>query len=254
MKNVHLIYFSPAYSTRKIVRLIGESISQPFTEYDITQGLDSDLLFTENDFVVFAMPVYAGRIPHYATKYIEKVKGNNTLASVVCVYGNRDYDDALLELQDITEQNGFNVISGAAFIARHSIFPSVAENRPDAEDMEIIKEFAYKTNAILNEKEAEYNKIGIKGNRPYKVPGKIPFVPKVSKKCNSCGTCVKLCPAEAIPKENPKTTDKKLCVICARCINVCPQNARQFGGLIYKIANNQFRSKFANRREAELFF
>lgn len=253
MKNVHLIYFSPAYSTRKIIRLIGESISQSFTEYDITQGLDSDLFFTENDFVVFAMPVYAGRIPYYAAKYLEKVKGDNTLASVVCVYGNRDYDDALLELQDVAEQNGFNVISGAALIARHSIFPSVAENRPDTRDLGIIKEFTDKTVVILNDKETRH-KVDIRGNRPYRVPGKVPFVPKANKKCNSCGTCVKPCPTEAIPKENPKMTDKKLCISCARCINVCPQNARQFGGLVYKIANSQFRSKYANRREPELFF
>jgi len=254
MENIHLIYFSPAYSTREIARIVGENINSSFIEHDITQGLDSLLSFTANEIVVFAMPVYAGRVPVQAVIQLNKIKGNNTPAFIVCVYGNRDYDDALLELQDISETNGFNVIGGAAFVARHSIFPTVAENRPDADDLKVIKEFADKCLMILNNPNSASKKIEIKGNRPYKIPGKIPFTPKANNKCNNCGTCAKLCPAGAIPINNLKSTDKSLCFTCTRCIYVCPQNARKIGGLVYKIANSKFRSAYADRKEPELFF
>lgn len=253
MKNLHLVYFSPAFSTQKIARMIGGDMGRSFTEHDITLGVKEPLLFTANDFVVFAMPVYAGRIPEYAAKCFDNIKGDATKAAVVCVYGNRDYDDALLEMQDITESKGFKVVGGAAFIARHSIFPTVAENRPDVQDMKVLNEFADRciaacVNGIGDEK------VVIKGNRPYKVPGKIPFTPKSNHRCDKCGVCVRMCLAGAIPKDNPKKTDGDLCFLCMRCINVCPKNARHLGGIVYRIANSKFRSKCAERKEPELFF
>lgn len=37
-----------------------------------------------------------------------------TPAIAVCVYGNRDYDDALIELKDAIEANGFKTVAAAA--------------------------------------------------------------------------------------------------------------------------------------------
>ena len=70
-----------------------------------------------------------------AVDAFEKIKGDKTPAVLVCVYGNRNYDDALLELKDISEANGFVPIAAGAFIARHSIFSDVAVGRPDKEDL-----------------------------------------------------------------------------------------------------------------------
>ena len=64
------------------------------------------------------------------------IHGNNTPAVAVCVYGNRDYDDALLEIKDTLNGNGFRTFAAGAFIGRHCIFPKVAEGRPDASDLE----------------------------------------------------------------------------------------------------------------------
>jgi hypothetical protein len=44
------------------------------------------------------VPVYKGRAPVFLTDYFSRVKGNNTAVVFIVVYGNRDYDDALLEL------------------------------------------------------------------------------------------------------------------------------------------------------------
>lgn len=228
-------------------------MSDVFVEHDITQGLKEPLSFTSNDFVLFTVPVYSGRVPVPAVKYLKDITGNNTPGAVVCVYGNRDIDDALLELQDITEANGFDIIGGAAFITRHSIFTDVAKDRPDTADLKVIKEFAEKCLSLMDENR-DKNKVEIRGNRPYKVPGSIPFEIKTNRKCNECGICAKRCPVGAIAEDDPRKTDSNLCFLCMRCINVCPKNARSIGGLIYKIANRKFRSKCAERKEPELFF
>jgi hypothetical protein len=45
--------------------------------------------------------VYAGRISADAKFRLQRIKANNTQAVIVVMYGNREYEDALLELNDI---------------------------------------------------------------------------------------------------------------------------------------------------------
>lgn len=66
----------------------------------------------------------------------------------VVVYGNRDYEDALLELHDILSENGFVVVAAGAFVARHSIFPDVAAGRPDRDDLDRMAEFAERVRSV----------------------------------------------------------------------------------------------------------
>ena len=92
--------------------------------------------------VLVSMPVYAGRIPSICREMLlAHLKGHGNPAIAVAVYGNRDYDDALVELQDLLEENGFCVIAGAAFVAQHSIFTKVAAGRPDEDDRRRMAEF-----------------------------------------------------------------------------------------------------------------
>jgi len=252
-----LVYFSATYTTKKVTRLIAEQIGGKVMEYDITQNSpNKDVLSDSENLLIVGMPVYAGRIPASALLALHKFKGSGTPAIIVCVYGNRDYDDALLELKDIVETNGFKVISAGAFIAQHAIFPDVAMNRPDEKDIKLIKQFADKSKEILQGVASIglLHEINVKGNKPYKVPGKIPLHPKGNKKCNECGTCVKLCPVQAIPADNPRKTDTKKCIICSRCIVVCPQKSRHFGGLLYKLAGKKFIKTCSVRKEPDVTY
>ena len=255
--SINLVYFSATYTTRKIARLIAREFTGEKKEYDITPASpDHPVILGKDDLLIAGMPVYAGRIPISAFHALNQFKGKNTPAIIICVYGNRDYDDALLELKEIVESNGFLVISAGAFIAQHSIFPEAGANRPDEKDTLLIKEFANTSSKILlNLKDTSLPEaISVKGNNPYKIPGKIPFQPKGSKKCNECGSCVKLCPVEAIPKDNPRKTDKEKCISCGRCIVVCPQNARNFRGLLYKVVAKKFINTYSTRKEPETMF
>ena len=67
--------------------------------------------------LLVVMPVYGGRLPAIAVQRLREIRGNDSPAIAVVVYGNRAYDDALLELRDILTANGFKVVAAAAFIA-----------------------------------------------------------------------------------------------------------------------------------------
>jgi hypothetical protein len=72
------------------------------------------------------VPVYGGRVPEVALERLRALKGNGGPAIAVVVYGNRAYEDALLELHTELTANGYKVIAAAAFIAEHSIVRSIS--------------------------------------------------------------------------------------------------------------------------------
>ncbi|MDR2918637.1 MAG: 4Fe-4S ferredoxin [Tannerella sp.] len=257
ISNINLVYFSATNTTKKITKLIAGQVSGNITTFNITQKApDSDVISGSRDLFIVGVPVYAGRIPAKALEGLNKFKGNDTPAIIVCVYGNRDYDDALLELRDVVETNGYKVISAGAFIAQHAIFPQVGAGRPDEQDIILIKKFADESLDIIRSTNdvTSLPDVTPKGNKPYEVPGELPIHPKGDKKCNECGTCVVQCPVHAIPENNPRKTDKKECIVCARCIIVCPQCSRHFGGILYKLAGKKFIKAYSARKEPETIF
>ncbi|MEG1498112.1 MAG: 4Fe-4S binding protein [Bacteroidales bacterium] len=230
-------------------------MGEDITEYDITQNFPAKPVFFEKeDLLILAAPVYAGRIPAKALDAFKQFRGENALAVILCVYGNRAYDDALLEMKDLVEINGFKVVSAGAFIAQHSIFPKVGAHRPDSADLAKIHEMGTKSLEIIETTTdlASLPAIKVKGNKPYKIPSAIPVKPKGNKNCNDCGACVKLCPVQAISKATPRKTDREKCISCGRCVAICPKNARHFGGILYTLACKKFTKANSERKEGEI--
>lgn len=251
------LFFSPTGTTKHISSIISGALPLPVEKIDITPAsfAYNPGSFGSNDLVIFAVPVYGGRVPGVALERLQEFSGNRTPALIVAVYGNRDYDDALLELRDAVEKQGFIPVSGGAFIAEHSIFRAVASGRPDGTDVAAINEFAEKSWALLNAAaDLAGAKLAVKGNYPYiDYPG-VPFKPSAGPGCIKCGRCADNCPVGAIPTRNPSQTDVKRCITCMRCIKLCPQQARQLPEMVYKELAPLFIRKCALRREAETFF
>lgn len=249
------VYFSATYTTRKVVEYIANRLGDEINVYDITNDTSTDeVMISKDELLIVGIPVYAGRVPTMAVERIQRFKGEGTRAVALAVYGNRDYDDALLELSDILSSNGFQVISAGAFIAQHSIFPKVGANRPDENDFQEMNAFADETKKIIGMDNEKLLPIHIPGNRPYKVPGSIPIYPSGTKTCKECGKCAKLCPAGAIPLEHPKEVDETKCIKCGRCIVVCPTQSRKFQGMAYTMASMKFNMAYKERREPDMFF
>jgi len=43
--------------------------------------------------------------------------------------------------------------------------------------------------------------------------------------CDECGTCVCVCPADALLLTHELQIDMSKCVLCNNCVNVCPVGA-----------------------------
>lgn len=251
------IYFSPKGTTQATARAI-TSAWEGATERDLlTEPLREPVVIPAGEPVLVAMPVYAGRIPGLCREMLERyLQGSGGPAVAVAVYGNRDYDDALAELQDLLESKGFQVVAAGAFVAEHSIFPQVAAGRPDEQDRAAMASFGAECRrrlADFRSGETRYP-IAVKGNHNLRPAKGVPFHPECGPACTRCGQCAKLCPAGAIPADDPTVTDGEKCISCGACIRVCPVQARSYQGALYAGAAAGFAAKCAKRREPEVFF
>lgn len=233
IKKVSLVYFSATDVTKKYVRAMGKAVSDDVVEYNFTLPEDRNVekapKFTEDDFVIFGVPVYSGRIPSFCLEYLNAVKGNNTPCVVVASYGNRAYDDALVEMEDVATETGFKVVGAAAVVGRHSFSDNIAGTRPDAKDLEGAASFM----KLLAEKEGKVLVKGtIPGNRPYVATGYAPnpMMPSTTDACIGCGVCAENCPNGVISKEDPSKMVKSgtECFMCNSCVTKCPVGAKVF--------------------------
>ena len=95
--------------------------------------------------MIFGTPVYAGRVPNLLLPYIrDKVKGNGALAVPVSLFGNRNFDDGLIELRNVLERTAFTPWR-AALSWGSTLSPGPGGGRPDAQDMALVEELAHKT-------------------------------------------------------------------------------------------------------------
>lgn len=238
MENLRLIYYSPTGTTQKIVREIGRNLElKLISEINITQNKTESISSTSgNCLTIIGLPVYSGRLPITVIESLKKLHSNQSPAVIVVVYGNREYDDSLLELKEIASNCGFKIIAGAAFIGEHSFSTDekpIARNRPDKQDLEKCKDFA------LMIKEKFMNSEDIKRFSEPEIPGHYPYKERkqstetihpetVHERCTLCGICVDVCPTNAISIQETVKTDGELCMLCCACVKYCPEDARIF--------------------------
>ena len=94
-----------------------------------------------------AVPVYAGRVAPLALERLRRFRGNSSPAILLVVYGNRDYEDALVELRDVVMDLGFVPLAAGAFVGEHSYSRRempIAEGRPDDADLAAACQFGEK--------------------------------------------------------------------------------------------------------------
>ena len=155
---VRLVYFSPTDTTKKTLEGVAEGIRADEVQHvNLTKPAvkSQELARITDGLAIIGAPVYAGRIPLEAVNRLRKLKANNVPAVVVALYGNREYEDALIELRDLAVEQGFTPVAGGAFIGEHSFDSEetpIATGRPDEEDIEQAREEIVQVLREMNEK------------------------------------------------------------------------------------------------------
>lgn len=221
---LYAIYFSPTNTTATITKTVANAIDHTYQTLDLTMPLSSSLSFEPDDVIIWGIPVYGGRVPALATKRFLQLHGQQTKAIIIAVYGNRAYEDALVEMQDLCSAQNFQVIGAISAIAKHSIVPTIAAKRPDQDDINTLKAMASQLHSKLTNQQT--STLILPGNRPYKTYAPKPIHLIIDDNCNHCMTCQKLCPAQAIDTHDPSLIDTSRCISCMRCVDICPKQAR----------------------------
>lgn len=265
-----LVYFSPTGTTKKTIEGIARGIRHSSVEhFDVTkpENRQRHIETSENELLIIGVPVYAGRVQTNAIEWLHTMKAHNTLTVCVVVYGNREYDDALLELKETMVKRGCIPIACASFIGEHSFSSSeapIAAGRPDADDLMKAELFGEK----IRKKIVSIPSINL--IKDISVPGKYPYVDMVDIKkllhcvdldlfavdssCTQCGACAQHCPVGAIDSENSASIDITKCILCHACIKICPTNARKIKNEKIKNAALRLSGKLQIRKEPEFFF
>lgn len=252
MKVIQLV-FSPTGGTQKVTDIITKEWGMATTKVDLTNPETdfSAVSIEKNDLVVFAVPSYAGRVPTLAMERFFQICGNGANCVLVCVYGNRAYEDTLLEMSDLAQERQFSVIAGVSAIAEHSIMHQYATGRPDQQDEQQLQSIARQIWKKVENNDDSIPKLV--GNRPYKQKAVATMIPQVEETCTSCGLCARNCPAQAIPKESPNRTDEEKCISCMRCVVQCPKSARKVDETKVASLAERVREVCLVKKDCELF-
>ncbi|MBS6311498.1 MAG: EFR1 family ferrodoxin [Firmicutes bacterium] len=273
LEKIWAVYFSGTGTTRRTVERIAGGIASrlnlPAESVDFSRPAvrQETLGFGEKDLVVFGTPVYAGRVPNVLLPFLrERVVGGGALAVPVVLFGNRNYDDALIELRNILAADGMHPIAAGAFVGEHSFSRVLGADRPNAEDEALMDEFAARVAELAAGLDAAPVKsVAVRGQeplRPYYTPrdraGNPINILKVKPKtdlsrCGGCGLCADLCPMGSIDPADVSAV-RGICIKCCACVKGCPTGAKFFDDAGYLYHQHELEAQYARPAENEVFY
>lgn len=253
LTTTHLICFSPTSTSKQVGEAIVYGMEpKNVKNTNITLLEIDDLTISSSETVVVAVPVYGGRVAPLAMRRLRNIRGNDTPAVLVVVYGNRAYEKALMELNEFAIRQGFKVIGAATFVGEHSYHTEqtpIAPGRPNDDDLLFARDFgkqiaekyraaetpdklyAVDVRSIRRPKQSLFGLLrflrGVIKMRKQELP--VPKSPITdAERCTHCGVCVEGCPNTAIVSGEEQTTIETNCIRCCACVKACPERARSF--------------------------
>lgn len=271
-RNVWAVYFSATGTTEVAVKTVAaaaaEELGCPWqaVSFTLPDERQEKLQFCTGDLVILGTPVYAGRVPNVLLPFLtQKVIGNGALAVPVVLYGNRNYDDALMELRNILQENHFACVAGAAFVGEHAFSTVLASGRPDMVDRQLMEGFGQavgrKVRRLPFTPEEPVAVGGCEPIRPYYKPrdreGNFINILKVKPvtdmdKCSGCGLCAERCPMGSISADNAAEV-AGICIKCCACVKGCPTGAKYFTDEGYLYHQHELEEMYVRRAQPEMF-
>jgi ferredoxin len=289
----HLMGFSPTGTSRAVLRALAEGFGHAGASYTEMSprasgttgnrinpgGVTVPGVTTQDQpaAVAVAVPVYSGRVPEVAAVYLDAIVAARralTLppipAVAIVLYGNRAYDDALLELHDLLSEAGLSVVAAGAFVGEHSYSTDdlpLSEGRPDREDLDLARELGAAFARIVTTgmkpdgtavHASETDSAGgliLPGNRPYRErkprSGESPVTD--ADECILCGACEEACPLGIVSVTDVVDTDAEECMYCCACVKACPNGSRRIGSEHIMEVARWLDRNHGSRRRSELF-
>jgi len=261
--SVNLIYFSPTGTTRKVIEAIAAGFGpDTVNTFDLTLPEQGSLNTGPSrvDLAIIGAPVYAGRIPPVARMRLEKINGNGAAGVLVVMYGNREYEDALLELKDYAIKANFRPVAGGAFVGEHSYHTDnmpIAPGRPDADDLKKAKAFGQAIRQKTNDAKVldDISALTVPGTFPYKKRGPSPLTAPVTHEqiCIKCAECAGVCPKAVITIDDTVMTEASGCIHCTACVKICPTGARVWDDAWIKNIAEWLSTNYYERKEPEIY-
>ena len=268
---VKAVYYSATGNTEKVTSALAARIAERLgvavetDDFTLPKDRVNTRTYSPSDLVVFGMPVYAGRVPNKLLPAVQQLfRGNGALAVPVVTFGNRNFDNGLIELRNELEAHGFHTIAGAAFAARHAFTDKLAPGRPDAADLEILQRFAWNVAEKVQNLTMIPAPVAVRGDDPvgpYYTPLGIDGKPAVFLKakpktrpeaCNNCGMCAEVCPMGSIRKEAPAEVPG-ICIKCQACVRKCPTHAKYFDDPAFLSHVAMLEQHYVRRAEPAVF-
>jgi len=257
-----VVTYSPTGTTRRVCAAVAAGLgASSVSTLDMTPNRSADVApaTITDDVAIIGVPVYTGRVAAEAVARLQNVRADDVPAVLVVVYGNRAFEDALVELRDLALKAGFRPVAAAAFIGEHSYSrpgSPLAGGRPDAEDLARAREFG---EAVLRRLQsptppADAEPLALPGNTPYRNRSEMPSLApeRIAERCTGCGRCVDACPTGAIPPDG-SAADAALCTLCCACVKACPEQARVLTGTWMEAVTAKLSAACATRCEPEIF-
>lgn len=270
ISSIYKIYFSATGTTRKVVDAIGDKLAHILNvnthchDFTLPSARLSFPDINPDSIVVFGVPTYAGRVPNVLLKYLDAIQGNGSIAVPIVTFGNRAFDNALIELRNILEKHDFKTMAGAAFVAEHSFSTVLAAGRPDTDDIAFAEKFAddivdkisktenigyHEPIMVDGDADAFYFQPKTDDGRPIDIRK---VKPKTDGKCVKCGLCSRICPMGSISSEDFSIITG-ICIKCGACIKKCPAQAKYFDDPDYLYHKKQLEERYSRRAENKVF-
>ena len=272
MPKIKVYYFSPTGGTLQVARRLAERLGErlqaevEYHSYTLPKERAALPSFDAEDIVLWATPVYAGRIPNKTLEYVRaaiRAQGNPAIGLVT--FGNRAYDNALAELVGLMEEGGMRLVGAAAMVTRHSFSDTLGAGRPNEEDLAALDRFAEQLAAKLSISNSQSSILKVPGEahpEKYYTPLKTNNAPagflKAKPSCNPdrctrCGKCMEICPMGSITGNDGLPSFDGICIKCQACRRRCPTGAIAFTDPEYLSHMAMIERTFAAPKKPEFF-
>lgn len=270
---IKLCYFSPTGATRQVASRLAQLLADKldaevvYHSYTLPRERVTMPEFENGDLVLWATPVYAGRIPNKTLDYVRSAlvnPKNKDLPAVALVsFGNRAYDNALAELTALMQDGGMHPVGAAAVVTRHCFSETLGAGRPDAEDLAALERFASEVAETV--KTGRHIPVKVPGEahpERYYTPLKANHTPAGFLKakpscdttlCTRCGRCAEVCPMGSILSDEGLPRFEGICIKCQACRLTCPKHAIAFTDPDYHSHVSMIERSFAAPKPSEFF-